>query len=77
MIRDLVDQQQWRRLIVVTWRFHIPRARMIFGQCLPPATEVAYVAVPRQYQYSLAVWELQYLYQYAALAKAVVASSCG
>jgi uncharacterized SAM-binding protein YcdF (DUF218 family) len=76
MTRELVTQRQWQKLIVVTWRFHIPRTRFIFGSCLPPATEVSYVAVPRQYLYSLAVWEFQYLYQYAAFAKAAVSPPC-
>lgn len=77
MARELALQRHWQRLIVATWRFHLPRARFIFGQCLPPQTSAAYVAVPRQYLYSVAAWESQYLYQYAAWAKAAVASSCG
>jgi uncharacterized SAM-binding protein YcdF (DUF218 family) len=77
MIRELVAERQWQRLIVVTWRFHIPRTRFIFSQCLAPSTHVSYVAIPRQYMYSLAVWEFQYLYQYAAFAKAAVTRSCG
>jgi uncharacterized SAM-binding protein YcdF (DUF218 family) len=75
MTRELVTKRHWQSIIVVTWRFHMPRTSLIFRQCLP-STEVSYAAVPRQYQYSLAVWEFQYLYQYAALAKAVIASSC-
>jgi uncharacterized SAM-binding protein YcdF (DUF218 family) len=75
MTRQLVTKRHWQSIIVVTWRFHMPRTSLIFRQCLP-STEVSYAAVPRQYQYSLAVWEFQYLYQYAALAKAVIASSC-
>jgi uncharacterized SAM-binding protein YcdF (DUF218 family) len=77
MTRDLAEQRSWRRITVVTWRFHIPRTRLIFGQCLPASTATSFAAVPRQYQYSVAVWEFQYLYQYAALAKAVVTSTCG
>jgi uncharacterized SAM-binding protein YcdF (DUF218 family) len=76
MTRELAVQRHWRRLIVVTWRFHIPRTRFIFGQCLSPETEVSYVAIPRQYLYSLATWNSQYLYQYAGFAKAAVATSC-
>jgi uncharacterized SAM-binding protein YcdF (DUF218 family) len=76
MARELAAQRHWQRLIVVTWRFHIPRTRFIFNHCLSP-TVVSYVAVPRQYLYSVAVWELQYLYQYAAMTKAAVVPSCG
>jgi uncharacterized SAM-binding protein YcdF (DUF218 family) len=76
MASELAAQRHWHRLIVVTWRFHLPRTRFTFGRCLPPGTTAAYVAVPRQYLYSLAVWELQYLYQYAALAKAAVVPPC-
>lgn len=76
MARDLAVQRHWQRLTVVTWRFHIPRTRFVFGRCLPSGTVASYVAVPRQYLYSVAVWELQYLYQYVALAKAAVVPSC-
>ncbi|MEO3761520.1 YdcF family protein [Mycobacterium sp. B14F4] len=76
MARDLTAERQWQRVVVVTWRFHIPRTRLIFSRCLPRSSEISYVAVPRRYEYSLAVWEFQYLYQYAALMKAVVTPSC-
>lgn len=76
MASALAAQRHWRRLIVVTWRFHLPRTRFTFDRCLPRGTTASYVAVPRQYLYSVAVWELQYLYQYAALAKAAVVPPC-
>jgi uncharacterized SAM-binding protein YcdF (DUF218 family) len=77
MTRELAAARQWTRLIVVTWKFHIPRARFIFDHCLSPGAAVSYVAVPRQYAYSLSAWNSQYVYQYVAFAKAAVTPTCG
>jgi uncharacterized SAM-binding protein YcdF (DUF218 family) len=76
MARELSAQRHWQRLIVVTWKFHLPRARLIFSQCLSPSTVVSYVAVPRQYLYSVTAWEFQYMYQYASLMKNLAAPQC-
>jgi uncharacterized SAM-binding protein YcdF (DUF218 family) len=76
MTRDLAVHGRWAKITVVTWRFHIPRARYIFGRCLPPGMSSSYVAVPRQYAYSVAAWNSQYLYQYGAFVKALTTSSC-
>ena len=76
MASDLMTRRRWRRVLVVTWKFHIPRTRFIFGQCLPSGSQASYVAVPRRYLYSLAVWEFQYIYQFSAFAKAALEPSC-
>ncbi|MGU3432720.1 YdcF family protein [Actinomycetes bacterium M1A6_2h] len=65
----LAQQRGWTHVIVVTWQFHLPRARFIFDQCF--GGSLTMVAVPRHYDYSLADWEFTYLYQFAGFAKAV------
>jgi uncharacterized SAM-binding protein YcdF (DUF218 family) len=77
MVRRLAQQRSWIKIIVVTWRYHIPRARLVFRQCysdLPGTTVMR--AVPRQYPYSLLQWEVIYLYQFAGFAKAVFLGAC-
>jgi uncharacterized SAM-binding protein YcdF (DUF218 family) len=36
MMRRLAAQRSWSKIIVVTWRYHLPRARLIFQQCFSP-----------------------------------------
>jgi uncharacterized SAM-binding protein YcdF (DUF218 family) len=36
MAAELGAQRHWRRIIVVSWRYHLPRARLIFRQCYSP-----------------------------------------
>lgn len=77
MVRRLADQRSWHRIVVVSWQYHLPRARFIFDQCFsdqPGAT--VFTAVPRNYRYSLLGWELIYGYQWAGVAKAVVQGAC-
>jgi uncharacterized SAM-binding protein YcdF (DUF218 family) len=76
-VRGLANQRSWHKIIVVSWRYHLPRARMIFRQCFsnhPGATVMR--AVPRQYQYSLPQWEWVYIYQFAGYAKALFQGDC-
>jgi len=76
MTRDLAIQRNWRSVIVVSWRFHLPRARYTFGKCLAwPADAFVMRSVPRDYGRSLADWEFTFTYQYLAFAKASL-SSC-
>jgi uncharacterized SAM-binding protein YcdF (DUF218 family) len=77
MMRQLADQRSWNKIIVLSWRYHLPRARLIFRQCFsdePGATVMA--AVPRRYQYSLLGWEFVYAYQWGGLAKALAQGEC-
>jgi uncharacterized SAM-binding protein YcdF (DUF218 family) len=77
IMRELAEQRGWRRIIVVSWQYHLPRARLIFRQCYTPdAAATVMVAVPRRYQYSLLEWEFVYAYQWGGLAKAVVQGEC-
>jgi uncharacterized SAM-binding protein YcdF (DUF218 family) len=67
----------WHRIVVVTWRYHLPRARLIFSQCYSadPA-QVVMRAVPRSYSSSFAFWESIYAYQYAGFVKAALDGPC-
>jgi uncharacterized SAM-binding protein YcdF (DUF218 family) len=72
MVRRLADTRGWRSIIVVSWRFHLPRARMIFSQCFADSPDAVIMrAVPRAYRFNLAEWEYTYLYQYGAMVKAL------
>ena len=77
MVHSLAAQRSWTRVIVVSWRYHLPRARLVFGQCFsrrPGA--VMMEAVPQRYNYSVVWWEYIYAYQYGALAKTVLLGDC-
>jgi uncharacterized SAM-binding protein YcdF (DUF218 family) len=77
MMRRLADERGWKKIIVVSWRYHLPRARLVFQQCFsdqPDATVM--VDVPRRYRYSLLGWEFVYAYQWGGLAKAIALGEC-
>jgi uncharacterized SAM-binding protein YcdF (DUF218 family) len=77
MVQRLATERSWTKIIVVTWRYHLPRARLIFQQCFSPNSDaVVMQAVPRRYDYSLARWQFIYAYQYAAFAKAEAMGDC-
>jgi hypothetical protein len=77
MVQRLAAERSWTKIIVVTWRYHLPRARLIFQQCFSPNSDaVVMEAVPRRYDYSLARWQFIYAYQYAAFAKAEAMGDC-
>jgi uncharacterized SAM-binding protein YcdF (DUF218 family) len=77
MVRQLATERSWNKIIVVSWRYHLPRARMVFGQCFSDDPEALVMrAVPRPYEFSLARWELIYIYQYAGLLKAALQGDC-
>ncbi|MFT4124654.1 MAG: YdcF family protein [Gordonia sp. (in: high G+C Gram-positive bacteria)] len=69
-VRHVAEQAGWSSVIVVTWRFHLVRARYIFGQCFAGATVMH--AVPRDYRRPLVMWAYTYAYQYVGLLKALV-----
>ena len=77
MVRRLAVQRSWSKVIVVTWKYHLPRARMVFRQCFSHrADAVVMRAVPRRYDFSLVRWEWVYAYQYGGVAKTVVLGDC-
>ncbi|QTJ69926.1 YdcF family protein [Rhodococcus sp. ZPP] len=72
--RQLAEQHGWNSVLVVSWQYHLPRARYIFSQCFDG--EIIMRPVPRAYNFSLAEWEYMYLYQTVGFAKAFVQGSC-
>lgn len=71
MTRELADRFGWETVIVVSWRYHLPRARKIFLECFASATrQVIMRDVPRVYPFSVAEWQYTYLYQYGGWVKA-------
>ncbi len=66
----LAQQHNWTHVIVVSWNYHMVRARYIFHQCFDGAVTMR--PVPRGYDFALPRWALQYAYQYTALVKAFV-----
>ncbi len=66
----MAKQRNWHSAIVISWRFHLVRARYIFGQCFDG--DVVMRSVPRAYPTSPAFWAGQFAYQYGGLAKAAV-----
>lgn len=77
MARRLANERAWRKVIVVTWKYHVPRARRVFRQCFSTdPNAVVMEAVPRRYDYSPAQWEYIYAYQYGGLLKAAALGDC-
>lgn len=69
-VQRLATQRGWNRVLVVSWNFHMVRARYIFSQCLDGT--VTMHPVPRSYDYTVQKWALIYLYQYGGLLKAAI-----
>lgn len=77
LVRRLGNQRAWSKIIVVTWKYHVPRARLVFRQCFSPdPSAVVMQAVPRHYDFSPARWESIYAYQYGGFLKAMVLGDC-
>lgn len=76
-VRAMAEERSWRKIIVLSWRYHLPRARLVFRQCYsddPNSTVMS--AVPRVYNFSLLQWDVVYAYQFAGFAKAVLQGDC-
>lgn len=77
MTRALAEQRGWRSVIVISWRYHLPRARRIFDVCFgAPDRTVIMRDVPRTYPFSVAQWQYTFLYQYGGFVKAEIQGSC-
>ncbi|MDV6304670.1 YdcF family protein [Rhodococcus cerastii] len=72
--QELARERGWNHVIVVTWRYHLPRARYIFDQCFDGTVTMR--PTPRSYDFSLVEWEFTYLYQIAGFVKAGVQGPC-
>ncbi|WP_264068169.1 YdcF family protein [Mycolicibacterium komossense] len=68
-------QQQWKHVIVVSWNFHLIRARYIFHQCFDGTVTMR--PAPHVYPYDLVQWTYIYAYQFGGLVKAVVLGCAG
>jgi uncharacterized SAM-binding protein YcdF (DUF218 family) len=66
----LAEQYGWKTVVVISWRYHLLRARFIFDQCFDG--NVIMRGVPRSYNFSLVEWEGVYAYQVVGMVKAVV-----
>ena len=69
-VQRAATQHHWKHVIVVSWNFHMVRARYIFGQCFDGAVTMR--PVPRPYNYDLARWTFTYAYQFSGMVKAAV-----
>lgn len=67
-VQRLANERQWQSVIVISWRFHLVRARYIFGQCFDGQTVMR--SVPRDYDANPLTWTFRIGYQYAGFAKA-------
>jgi uncharacterized SAM-binding protein YcdF (DUF218 family) len=77
MARELGQARGWQRIIVVSWRYHLPRVRYVFSQCYSAEPGRAIIReTPRSYAFDAATWEYLYVYQYAGLIKAAVQGRC-
>jgi len=77
MTRRLVRERHWHKILIVTWRYHIPRARLVFDQCLSgQGVSVAAKGTPRQYVLPFWYWQYIYLYQFSGIAKALTTDHC-
>jgi uncharacterized SAM-binding protein YcdF (DUF218 family) len=66
----LAKEHNWTHVIVVSWNYHMVRARYIFHQCF--SGRVTMRPVPRSYDFTPVRWAWEYAYQYTALIKAFV-----
>jgi uncharacterized SAM-binding protein YcdF (DUF218 family) len=77
MTRRLAMERNWKSILIVSWRYHLPRARLVFCQCLSTIrVSIAAKAVPRHYVLPLWYWQYIYLYQFAGIAKAMSIDHC-
>jgi uncharacterized SAM-binding protein YcdF (DUF218 family) len=73
LTRRLATERGWTKVIVLTWRYHLPRARFVFSKCLSwPPDRLVLRGVPRDYDLPLGYWEYIYSYQFLAFAKAAI-----
>jgi uncharacterized SAM-binding protein YcdF (DUF218 family) len=77
MTRRSAARRHWSSILLVTWRYHMPRARLLFDKCLADmGVSVSAKAVPRQYVLPIWYWQYLYAYQFAGIVKAVAAEHC-
>jgi len=72
--RNLAVQNGWKSILVISWRYHLPRARYIFSQCFDG--DLIMRPVPREYDFSLPEWGYTYVYQSVGFVKAFLQGPC-
>jgi uncharacterized SAM-binding protein YcdF (DUF218 family) len=70
--RRMAHTQGWTTVVVVTSKFHVSRARMIFDRCLDGTVET----VSAHQSISPAQWAYQYVYQSAGYVRAFLQGGC-
>ncbi|MDQ1744170.1 MAG: hypothetical protein QOE23_2509 [Pseudonocardiales bacterium] len=68
----LARQQHWNSVLVVTSTYHLSRARLIVGRCMPGTVRM----VDTPARPSLGGWAYQFAYQTGGFAKALLHPSC-
>jgi uncharacterized SAM-binding protein YcdF (DUF218 family) len=77
LTRQLAAERGWKTVVVISWRFHLPRARLIFQKCFSDAAGALIMReVPRDYGYSLGSREFLYLYQGISIAANLMIDGC-
>jgi uncharacterized SAM-binding protein YcdF (DUF218 family) len=77
MTRRLARERNWHKILIVTWQYHLPRARLIFRQCLSgEAISITAIAMPRHYVLPVWYWQYIYLYQATGIVKALTTDRC-
>ncbi len=73
----LAAEHHWRRVVVVSWRYHLIRARFIFDQCASGSgAAFSFVGVPREYLQTVAQFSYIFAYQVGGTLKALVQGEC-
>jgi uncharacterized SAM-binding protein YcdF (DUF218 family) len=77
LVRRLADQRGWTKIVVVSWRYHLPRARFVFSQCFSEQPGVVvFEAVPNRFHFAVWRWQFIYVYQIAGFVKAMLQGDC-
>jgi uncharacterized SAM-binding protein YcdF (DUF218 family) len=77
LTRRLARERHWTKVMIVSWRYHLPRTRLIFRQCLSSlGVSITAKAVPRQYVLPVWYWQYIYLYQFGGIMKATTVDRC-
>jgi len=71
-VRRLAAQFHWNSILVITSKYHVSRARMIFDNCIVGRVEV----VSAHKSISPTDWAFQYVYQTAGYVRAFTQPSC-
>lgn len=77
LTRQLADVRGWKTVIVISWRFHLPRAKLIFQRCFSDAAGALIMReVPRSYGYSLGAWQFHFVYQSISMVANLASNKC-